>query len=802
MNSESSHTESARSQPRVEDDRLLRGLGRFVDDLHPAGKAAAVFVRAPHACGDILRIGTEAAQRRRGVLAVLTAADMSAAGVGNISRPIPMVARDGTKLKVRHRPALANQRVLHVGQPVALVIAETSHIAQEAAELVEVDYEAQPAVVSVREAVSPGAPQLWPEAPDNIAIDWPGPIVDNGTNDREIDRVLSTARHVARVSLVNQRLVVASMEPRGATASFDPLTGAYAFFCGSQGAYYLRDHIAAIMGVGAAQIRVITEDVGGAFGMKTPVYPEYIALLVAARQLARPIHWMSTRGEAFVSDNQARDTVMEAELALDEEGRFLALRVRALANMGAFLSEASAYIATSNFGRCLPSVYRFPRIDVGVRCVFTNTLPTGPYRGAGRPEANYLIERLIEAAASESGIDPVALRRKNMITPQMMPYVTPVGTVYDSGEFEVILDRALRLSEYAGFPSRRACAAALGRRRGIGISCFLEHSGGTPAESAVLTFQDDRTVAVTLGVQGTGQGHATVFARLAAQRLGLSPSQVIIKQGDSQQGLPKIGTSTASRSTMTAGAAIVRTIEVMIEKARKIAATLLEAAEADIEYSAGAFDIKGTDRRISLFVVAEKAAELAKAGQIEASLDTEAVAEVPQTFPNGCHIAEVEIDPQTGTVAVVAYTAVDDCGTALDPMQVDGQLHGGVAQGLGQTLLEEAVYDPESGQLVTGSFTDYAVPRAHNVPNIRGALHPVPAVTNALGVKGVGEAGTTGALAAIMNAIANALPGSAGAALDMPATPYRIWRACQRGGSIESGTQAPSNRRDGSSLND
>ena len=778
MDVDSSPTTPARSQTRIEDDRLLRGRGSFVDDLQSAGQAAAFFVRAPLAFADVRAIDSEAARRHPGVLAVLTAADMAAEGVGNMSRPIPVVGRGGAMLKVPYRPALAEGRVLHVGQPVALVVAESLDLAQQAAETVEVDYAVHQAVVGVEDAIAADAPQLWPQAPANIAIDWPGPVPDDGTNDREIERVLSDAKYVARVSLVNQRLIVASMEPRGATANFDPLNAVYTLRCGSQGVYVLRDQIAAIMGLRPEKIRVVTDDVGGAFGMKTPVYPEYVALLVAARRLCRPIHWMSTRSEAFVSDNQARDTVARGELALDKDGQFLALRVNVLANMGAFLSEASAFIATSNFGRCLSSIYHFPCIAVGVRCVFTNTVPTGPYRGAGRPEANYTVERLIEAAARLTGIDSVELRRKNMLTPQMMPYATPVGTVYDSGEFAAILDRALALSDYAGFPLRRARAVSLGKRRGIGVSCFLEHSGGTPAESAAVTFPGERTVVIALGVQASGQGQASVFTSLAAERLGIPPDRIIVSQGDTRHGLSKVGTSTASRSTMTAGGAIARALAAVIEKGRKLAARMLEAGEGDIDYRAGAFEVIGTDRRVSLFAVAAKAAELVNNGEAEASLDTKAVAEIPQTFPNGCHIAEVEIDPQTGNVSVVAYTAVDDCGTALNPMLVEGQVHGGVAQGLGQAFLEEAIYDRDSGQLVTGSFIDYAMPRADDMPNIGGALHAVPATTNALGVKGVGEAGTTGALAAIMNAIADALPGDAGATLDMPATPYKIWRAC------------------------
>src|SRR5215472_4434966 len=737
MDVDSSPTTPARSQTRIEDDRLLRGRGSFVDDLQSAGQAAAFFVRAPHAFADVRAIDSEAARRHPGVLAVLTAADMAAEGVGNMSRPIPVVGRGGAMLKVPYRPALAEGGVLHVGQPVALVVAESLDLAQQAAETVEVDYAVHQAVVGVEDAIAADAPQLWPQAPANIAIDWPGPVPDDGTNDREIERVLSDAKYVARVSLVNQRLIVASMEPRGATANFDPLNAVYTLRCGSQGVYVLRDQIAAIMGLRPEKIRVVTDDVGGAFGMKTPVYPEYVALLVAARRLCRPIHWMSTRSEAFVSDNQARDTVARGELALDEDGQFLALRVNVLANMGAFLSEASAFIATSNFARCLSSIYHFPRIAVGVRCVFTNTVPTGPYRGAGRPEANYTVERLIEAAARLTGIDSVELRRKNMLTPQMMPYATPVGTVYDSGEFAAILDRALALSDYAGFPLRRARAVSLGKRRGIGVSCFLEHSGGTPAESAAVTFPGERTVVIALGVQASGQGQASVFTSLAAERLGIPPDRIIVSQGDTRHGLSKVGTSTASRSTMTAGGAIARALAAVIEKGRKLAARMLEAGEGDIDYRAGAFEVIGTDRRVSLFAVAAKAAELVNNGEAEASLDTKAVAEIPQTFPNGCHIAEVEIDPQTGNVSVVAYTAVDDCGTARNPMLVEGQVHGGVAQGLGQAFLEEAIYDRDSGQLVTGSFIDYAMPRADDMPNIGGALHAVPATTNALGVKGV-----------------------------------------------------------------
>jgi carbon-monoxide dehydrogenase large subunit len=481
---------------------------------------------------------------------------------------------------------------------------------------------------------------------------------------------------------------------------------------------------------------------------------------------------MSTRSEAFVSDNQARDTVVEAALALDEDGKFLAVRMVAIAGVGAFLTSHGAYIATANFARCLPTLYHIPHAAAAVRCVYTNTVPTGPYRGAGRPEANYAMERLIDQAARLTGIDRVALRRRNMIAPTQIPYATPVGTEYDSGEFEAVLDKALALADYAGFSARRARSAADGKRRGLGLSCFLEHSGGMPKEGAAVLFPTDTGVVLDLGVHQSGQGHRTVFGRLTAERLGLPPERVTVRQGDTDLGVSSFS-SVASRSTIRVGSAIVRTVEAVIEKGRQRAALLLEAAEADIAFRAGGFEVVGTDRRVALLEVA------AQARAAGVPLDANLVTETAQTFPNGCHIAEVEVDPETGEVAVVRYSAVDDCGAVLDHTIVEAQVHGGVAQGLGQALMEHAVYDPGSGQLVAGSFMDYALPRASDMPTIAGDLHNVPAKTNPLGVKGVGEAGTTASLAAIMNAIADALPDEAGATLDMPATPLKVWQALQ-----------------------
>ncbi|HWI25706.1 MAG TPA: xanthine dehydrogenase family protein molybdopterin-binding subunit [Stellaceae bacterium] len=750
---------------RIEDEALLRGRGRYAADAAPAGQAAAVFVRSPHAFARIRGVDAQAAAAAPGVLAVLTAPDIAA---GSVARPVPQTGRGGTPLKVPRRPALAGERVLHAGEPVALVVAETQALAQDAAELVDIDYEPLASVTDLGAAVAPGAPQIFPEAPGNIALDWA--LGGEQENLAEIERIVGGARHVARLSLVNQRVVVASMEPRGATASYDAASGAYTLRVGSQGVNLLREQLLAILGVGRDKLRVTTEDVGGGFGMKAPAYPEYVALLAAAQRVGRPVHWMSTRAEAFLSDQQARDTITEGELALDGEGRFLALRVKVLAAMGAYVTSHGAFIATSNFARCLSSMYRIPLIAAEVKCVLTNTVPTGPYRGAGRPEANYAIERLIDEAARLSGIDRVALRRRNLIAPNEIPYKTPIGVTYDSGEFPALFEEALRLADVAGFAARRRRSEASGKRRGLGIACFLEHAGGAPSEGAGISFLGDGKATLDLATGPTGQGHATIFGRLVEERLGLGAGQVAVRNGDSALAVEGTGT-VASRNTMTTGTATLRAVELVIEKGRRAASHLLEAAEADIDYARGEFRIPGTDRAVSLLEVAAKSAA---GGE---PLDTKTRIEVPQSFPNGCHVCEVEIDPETGVTAIERYVAVDDCGVALDPVMVEGQVHGGVAQGIGQALYEDAVYDAGSGQLLAGSFMDYTMPRADTMPTIESELHPVPCRTNPLGVKGTGEAGTTGALAAVMNAITDALPGTV---IDMPATPEKIWRACRQ----------------------
>ena len=775
MNSKTPH-EPMHHRPRVEDDILVRGAGHFAADSIEPGQAIAHFVRSPHAFAQIRSVDIEAARSSRGVVAVLTASDME--GVGNVGRHAPLPGRGGRKLVMPNRPALARDRVMHIGEPVAMVIAETALAAQDAAELVTVDYEPLKPVIDVRDAVLPDAPQLWLDAPGNIAVDWPGLAKDPDLNAREVDRIIKAARHVVRISVMNQRMVVASMEPRGVTASYDKTTDRFTLRACSQSAGSLRDNILGIMNWPKERLRVVTEDVGGAFGLKTAAYPDYIAVLMGAKISGRAVHWMSTRSEAFLSDGQARDAFTEAELAVDERGRFLALRIRHLANMGAYIGSVGANLQTLNFTRCLPGMYDIQSIDVGCRCVFTNTIPTSPYRGAGRPEANYVLEKLIDEAARVTGSDPVKLRRRNLIRPSAIPYKTAVGTTYDSGEFEAVLDKALALSDYGGFKQRKRESAKRGKYRGIGISCVLEHAGGAPLESAAIQFPGGEQAVLALNVQSTGQGHASIFPRIAAQQLGIPAEQITHRHGDSDLELPGMA-SVGSRSAMTAGSATLKTVETMLAKGKAIAATVLEAAEADIAYRAGRFEVVGTDRRITLFQLAERAAEMKQRGEIPESLDTKAETETPQTFPNGCHVAEVEVDPETGHVEILTYTAVDDCGNVLDHMIVEGQQHGALAAGLGQALLENTVYDTEGGQLVTGSFMDYAMPRATDMPPLRNALHLVPATTNILGVKGVGEAATTGAIATVMNAIADAIPGEAGSRIAMPATPERVWAACR-----------------------
>ncbi len=761
---------------RIEDDALLRGQGRFGDDVKPEGALAAVFVRSPHAFAGIERIDVAAAKSAPGVVAVLTAADLSDAHYHSISHGHPIPGRGGKTAVSPHRPSLAESRVMHVGEPVAMVIAKSAAAAQDAAEKIVVDYQPLTPVTDAREAVKTGAPQLWPEAPGNIGFDWTAPADPDGKKQAALDRAFKEAAHVVRAELVNQRLVVASLEPRAATASYDGASKQFTLRVGTQGVASVRGQIAGAMNIKPDELRVLTEDVGGAFGMKGWCYPEYVPLLHAARALGRPIHWVSTRAEAFLTDNQGRDSFFVAELALNSRGRFLGLRVDCIGNLGAYFTGVAHFVFTTHISGCLPTVYDIPHAQLNTRCVFTNTLPTGPYRGAGRPEASYLIERVIDAAADATGIDAAELRRRNLIKAEKIPYTTAFGNNYDSGDFPAVFERALQAAGYAGFRERKKAAKKRGKLRGIGIGCYLEISGAFPEEAARISFSGGNSIQVSVGAGASGQGHKTVFGRVVARRLGIAPESVTVTSGNSARDVPGFG-AVASRSAMMTGGAVARTADTVIEKGKRIAAMLLQAGEGEVDYRDGKFSVKNSGREVSLFEAAERAGELKRQGVIPENLDTQAGIKVPPSFPNGCHIAEVEVDPSTGAVEIVSYVAIDDCGNVLDHTIVEAQIHGGVAQGLGQALIENTVYDA-GGQLVSGSFMDYAMPRADLMPDMTVAHHSVACRTNPLGVKGTGEAGTTAAPPAVMNAILDALP--EGARLDMPATPERVWQALQR----------------------
>src|SRR6476646_9655472 len=750
---------------RIEDDALLRGHGRFGDDVKPDGTLAAYFVRSPHAFAKIVRIDVAAAKSAPGVVAVLTAADLNDAHYHSISHGHPIPGRGGKTAVSPHRPSLAETRVMHVGEPVAMVVAKTVAAAQDAADKVVVDYEELTPVTDAREAVKQGAPQLWPEAPGNIGFDWTAPPDPEGKKQAALERAFKEAAHVVRVELVNQRLVVASLEARSATASYDAAAKQFMLRVGTQGVASVRGQIAGAMNIKPEELRLLTEDVGGAFGMKGWCYPEYVPMLHAARAIGKPIHWASTRSEAFVTDNQGRDSFWTVELALTSRGRFQALRVDCIGNLGAYFTGVAHFVFTTRMSGCLPTVYDIPHAQVNSRCVFTNTVPTGPYRGAGRPEASYLIERVIDAAADQLVIDAAELRRRNLIPPAKIPYTTAFGNVYDSGDFPAVFERALTAADYAGFAARKKEAKKNGKLRGIGIGCYLEIAGAIPEEPARIAFPGGETVNVHVGAGASGQGHRTVFGAVAARKLGLAPQQVNVLSGDSARDVPGFG-AVASRSAVMVGGAVANTADAVIAKGKRVAAMLLQADEAEVEYAAGKFRVK--NREVSLFDVAAHAAELKE------SLDTQGGIKAPPSFPNGCHVAEVEIDPATGALAVVNYVPVGDCGNVLDDTIVTAQMHGGVAQGLGQALTEATVYDA-GGQLVSGSFMDYALPRAHDVPMMQVEHHAIACRTNPLGAKGTGEAGTTAAPPALINAVLDALP--KGARLDMPATAERVWQA-------------------------
>jgi aerobic carbon-monoxide dehydrogenase large subunit len=755
--------------PRAEDPVLLRGAGRYADDVSLPRQAYAAMVRSPLAHGLIRGIDTAAARAMPGVLAVYTAADLARGGIGPLPPRQVMHNRDGTPMLIPTHYALPGDKVRHVGEAVVAVIADTLALAKDAAEMVAVEIDPLPAVTEPAEADRPGAPLLYDEVPNNVGCDF-----HFGDSDK-VAAAFAAAAHVTRLRLRNNRIVVNAMEPRSALALYDPLRRHWTLHVGSQGVFGFRNYLAEVLGVGRDQIRVVTERVGGSFGMKQPTYAEYYCILHAARELHRPVKWTDDRSGSFVSDTHGRDADMNAELALDADGNFLAVRLWGYGNLGAAYGAPGP--PTRNAVRNTLGVYRTPLIEVSTKCVFTNTTPVGAYRGAGRPEANYYMERLVETAAAETGIDRIALRRKNHIPPEAMPYRAPNGTTYDSGDFTNLLNAALKLADWDGFAARRAESRSRGKLRGRGISDYLELTGPPGREMGGIRFEANGEVTLITGTLDYGQGHWSPFAQVLAQRLGIPFRRIRLLQGDSDALIAGGGTG-GSKSMMTSGVAIVEAADKCIEAGRQIAAHVLEAAAADIEFRAGRFVISGTDRWVGIVELAEKLRNgLSLPPGLPPSLDVASVSDgPPSTFPNGCHIAEVEVDPETGLAEVVRYSFVNDFGVVINPLLVTGQAHGGIVQGIGQALRERTVYDAH-GQLLTGSYMDYPLPRADDVPMFGSASHPVPARTNPLGVKGCGEAGCAGALPSVMNALVDALAECGVRHIDMPATPERVWRA-------------------------
>ena len=759
---------------RVEDPRLLKGNGQYTDDISLPGMLWGSVLRSPHAAATIGAIDTAAAKDLPGVIGVFTAADLEADGIGGLPCAIPLKNRDGSpRVDVPH-PVLASGAVRHAGDPVALIVAETQQAARDGAEAVMVEYDSLPSATDLATVTDPGQPQVWPDAPSNICFDW-----HTGDKDR-VDALFAQAAHVTKLTVVNNRVVVNSMEARAALADYDAGTERWTLYTNTQGGWPIKSLLGqAVFQVPEEQIRVVTPDVGGGFGMKLFLYAEHALTCYAARKLGRPVKWISERSEAFLSDTQGRDNITDGELALDKDGRFLAMRTRNVANMGAYLSTYAPMIPTMAGTKVLASIYGFQAIYANVIGVFTNTVPVDAYRGAGRPESNYLVERLIDHAAREIGMDRVAIRKLNMVQPGAMPYLSAMGQKYDSGEFERVLDAALAKMDWAGFEGRRTAAAKRGRKRGIGMAYYLEATGGAPTERAEIRFAEDGFVDVFVGTQSTGQGHETAYVMLTADQLGIDGDKIRIIQGDTDS-IPTGGGTGGARSLYSEGQAILVTAASVIERGKQAASDALEAAVGDIEFTAGRFSIVGTDRGMDILALATRQRERKAAGEDVTTLDAAEIAKIEShTFPNGCHMAEVEIDPDTGMIEVARYIVCDDVGKAVNPMIVRGQVHGGVAQGYGQAVLEHTAYDPVSGQLLAGSLMDYALPRASDLPDIEVDLIEVPCLSNPLGVKGAGEAGAVGSPPAMINAIVDALVGAGVTSIDMPATPEKVWRALQ-----------------------
>jgi carbon-monoxide dehydrogenase large subunit len=759
--------------PRNEDPMLVRGQGRYTDDLNQPGQAYAVMVRSGYAHGVINGIDTEEASQMPGVLGVFTGPDLTAAGIKNMPLGGAVPTADGSPM---HRPAcpvLTSDKVRYVGDPVAIVVAETAVEAKDAAEAVLVDIDPLPAVTSCGAAAAVGAPLIHDGVPGNVAAAF------HYGDAEKVAAAFAAAAHVTRLEIPSNRIVVCAMEPRSAIAEYDEESDRYTLRVGCQGVFGLKGGIANVLGVGKEKVRVLTGNVGGSFGMKSQVYPEYLALFHAAKALGRPVKWTDERGESFVSDSHGRDHEMTAELALDKAGNFLAIRLSGHGNLGAYVGRGTPIPPTANAVKNMIGVYRTPLIEVATKIVVTNTQPVGAYRGAGRPEGNYYMERLVDTAAAEMEIDKIELRRRNHVVEDAMPYKAPNGTTYDSGEFTAVLNEAIIRSDWDGFAGRKEESRKRGLLRGRGIGDYLEVTGPPSNEMGGIRFEPNGDVTIITGTLDYGQGHWTPFAQILHQTLGIPFDKIRLLQGDSDELIAGGGTG-GSKSLMASGTAILEASEKVVEKGRQIAAHVLEAAVEDIEFARGRFIIAGTDRYVEIMDLAaqlKRGVELP--GDVPDSLDVQHIMEsTPSAFPNGCHIAEVEIDPETGVVAVVKYSMVNDFGVIVNPLLVEGQAHGGVLQGIGQALMERVVFD-EDGQFLTGSFMDYALPRASDAVMFQIDSHPVPAKTNPLGAKGCGEAGCAGSLPAVMNAVVDALSEYGIRHINMPATPFKVWQAIQ-----------------------
>ena len=758
------------SRRRIEDDRFLRGAGRFVDDIIVAGALHAIVLRSPHAHARIVAIDTTAAATMPGVRAIYTVADLLADGIG----PLPCIAKVATvaPLIIPARPALADGIVRHVGDPVAFVVAETPNQARDAAEAIVVDYDTLPAVTDGAAALGADAPQLWPEAPGNLAFRF------HKGDAAAVDTAFAGATTIVELDLVNNRVTAAPMETRTAIGSFDATTGIFLLEVSGQGVHSIRDQLANdVFHLPRDKVQVVAPDVGGGFGAKNFLFPEYVLVLFAARRLGRPVRWVSERMEDFLSTAQGRDNRTRARLALDAEGRFLGLRVETVANLGAYLSTSGPGSSTNAPGTAMGGLYDIPAIHMDVRGAFTNTVPIDAYRGAGKPEANYVIERLIDLAAQRTGIAATELRRRNLIAD--FPHRTAMGMTIDCGGFIANLDRAMAAADATGFATRRAAAQRRGKLRGMGVACFLETSRGAPGEWAAVRFEADGRVALAIGTQSNGQGHETSFPQIAVDRLGLPVEQFRLVQADTRHVARGNGHGGA-RSLHMGGEALVRAMDAVLAKGRSLAAQLLQCAETSLDFADARFNVvdDAAGRGIGLIELAQAARDAGASIDAEVDSDLDLV-----TFPNGCQVAEVEIDPDTGVVRLERYVAIDDYGRLINPMLTIGQVQGGLAQGIGQALFEEVAYDAASGQMLTASLMDYCLPRAEDLPPLEVTCIEVPTASNRLGVKGSGQAGCIGAPQTVMNAVLDALGPRGITAIDMPATPAKIWRALRDAGA-------------------